>query len=549
MEDSKVIGRYQVVSRLGAGAMGVVYLAEDPLLKRKVAVKVVQRNRAESDLMVERFQREAKISAQLNHPNIITVFDVGDDPAAGPFLTMEFVDGCSLQARLQQGPPDPETALDWLTQLGLALVAAERAGVVHRDVKAENILVSRDSQLKLTDFGLARDDDSSLTRTGTMMGTPSYTAPELLAGARATPATDRWAYFVVAFQVALGTLPFNGETLSTVLNHIAHDAPEIPEGTAAPLARVFLKALHKDPARRYESILAFLMALATALGIPEKLVTKGLTPSAPARALDPGETEAFEVAAPPPPAPAAASHTSKETQRPQGPPAKAGARLTGPPADLFRGAAPAEPPPEASAERVPERPVPRKPGSQPIGLAQAASSSNPRGWAPTTPSRHPAAASPSLKWLIVAMVVLAGTAGFFFFPRSMEVRTNPPGATVLLDGKEVGPSPFQGTVGFGSHMLEVRLAGYDTVVRPVASGDSPLVLTLQASIAYVDILTDPAGAQVSLDGRSLGSSPILNVHVPDHPVPLRVSLRGYQTWTGNLGPGARPPHSITLKRD
>ncbi|NTV75111.1 MAG: serine/threonine protein kinase, partial [Holophaga sp.] len=204
--DPAAIGRYTVLERLGAGAMGVVYLAQDPLLKRRVAVKIVQKTRSDSETMIARFQRESEISAQLNHANIITVFDVGEDPEAGPFLTMEYVDGSSLSRILSERTLDPETALEWLTQLGQALVAAERAGVVHRDIKPENILVSRDSQLKLTDFGLARDDDSSLTHTGTMMGTPTHTAPELLGGDRATPATDRWAFSVMAFQMVLGTL-------------------------------------------------------------------------------------------------------------------------------------------------------------------------------------------------------------------------------------------------------------------------------------------------------------------------------------------------------
>jgi len=521
-EDPAAIGRYTVLERLGAGAMGVVYLCQDPLLKRRVAVKIVQKARSDSEAMIARFQRESEISAQLNHPNIITVFDVGEDPVVGPFLTMEFVEGAALSRHLSEGRLDPATVLDWLTQLGLALAAAERAGVVHRDIKPENILVSGDSQLKLTDFGLARDDDSSLTHTGTMMGTPTHTAPELLGGDRATTATDRWAFAVMAFQMVLGRLPHPGETLSAVLHHISQEQPAIPEGTPAPLARVFLKALHKDPARRYESILAFLSALAEAMGMRDKLVTRGLAvdggasashPSSP-KMQRPDETEAFALPAP----------------KPRPAPAKTGARLTGPPKELLKGDVPAPP---------------RNSTPQGIALAAHATRSHPKGWTPTLTPVRGARAVPAI-WAAVAAAALAA---FFLYPRPLAIQTQPPRATIRVDGKDLGRSPVQGTVSFGGHMLEVRLDGYDTVVREFRSGESPIDLTLQPATSWVDIVTEPAGAAVTLGGRTVGTTPCRGVPVPDKAIALVVNLRGYRRWEGVLGPGRRPPEAIRLQKD
>ena len=551
--DPPAVGRYAVVSRLGAGAMGVVYLCQDPLLKRRVAVKIVQKTRSDSDTMIARFQRESEISAQLNHPNIITIFDVGNDPEVGPFLCMEFIDGVPLSKHLEHGPLDPETTLDWLSQIGRALAAAERGGVVHRDIKPENILASRDGQMKLTDFGLARDDDSSLTQTGTMMGTPTHTAPELLGGDRATFATDRWAFAVMAFQMTLGRLPHPGDTLSAVLSSIAHEQPAIPEGTPAPLARVFLKALHKDPARRHDSILALLTALADAMGMREKLSTKGLaveaqapTGSNPPRAARPDETEAFSLPPPgssgppaPPPPPAAKPRASA-------PPASARpptVRLTGPPQDLLKAA-------DSSAERQPQhqshpQAQPRSSSPQGIPLAQPSGKSFGRGYVPVnTPIRRDR--NYNFVWVIVLVL---GVAGFFLYPRTLTVTTVPPMAQVSVDGKPVGKSPYEGSISFGTHMLEVSMDGYDTVIRPIRGGDSPLDLALLPSSNWVDIKTEPEGATVTLGGRLVGTSPCKGVTVPDRTAPLEITKSGFRRWQGVLGPGRKPPEIIRLQRE
>jgi len=160
--------------------MGVVYLAEDPLLKRRLAIKVVRATGEERDQALERFKREAEISAQLNHPNIVTVYDVGEEPSIGPFIAMEYVEGNSLGRFIRDNSLDLETRFGILIQAMRALRAAHRNAIVHRDVKPDNILVAEDGRVKLMDFGIAKTMAPRLTNAGEFLGSPAYSAPELL---------------------------------------------------------------------------------------------------------------------------------------------------------------------------------------------------------------------------------------------------------------------------------------------------------------------------------------------------------------------------------
>ncbi len=274
-QEPQSIGRYLIQRVLGRGAMGVVYLAQDPLLKRPVAIKTMRDGGGgdEQESTMERFKREAEISARLNHPNIITVYDVGVDPAMGPFLAMEYIDGASLASLSRHGIA-PEVGLRLLVQAMAALQSAAEAGIVHRDVKPENMLVRRDGRLKLMDFGIARGGDSRLTQAGMVFGTPSYTAPELLTGSEASPATDRYAFAVTAFEIFTGKLPFQGSSVGSTLYRIVHEAPAFPEGMDLDLQLVFAKAFMKDPADRYEDLPSFLLALSDALPITREFRAK-----------------------------------------------------------------------------------------------------------------------------------------------------------------------------------------------------------------------------------------------------------------------------------
>ena len=257
----KHIGRYEVKRAIGQGAMGVVYLAEDPLLKRRLAVKVVRAIGEERDNALERFKREAEISAQLNHPNIVTIYDVGEEPDLGPFLAMEYVEGCCLGKFVRDGSLDPETRFGILIQTMRALRAAHRHAIVHRDVKPENILVAEDGRVKLMDFGIAKTMAPRITNAGEFLGSPAYSAPELLRGSEPTPSSDRFAFAVTAFELLTGTLPHPGTNVAMVITHILMEPPVIPPGMSGDTAKVFRQALAQDPDERPGSLMDFLLPL------------------------------------------------------------------------------------------------------------------------------------------------------------------------------------------------------------------------------------------------------------------------------------------------
>jgi serine/threonine-protein kinase len=263
-ELTKTIGRYVVDRTVGQGAMGVVYLAEDPLLKRRVAIKIVRASGDERDHALTRFQREAEISAQLNHPNIVTIFDVGEEPGLGPFIAMEYVEGNSLGHFIREGSLELETKFGILIQAMRALRAAHRHAIVHRDVKPENILVAEDGRVKLTDFGIARTMAPQMTSPGEFLGSPAYSAPELLRGSDPTPSSDRYGFAVTAFELLTGQLPHPGTTVASVITHVLMEPPVFPPSMTGDIALVFRQALAQDPEERPGNLMDFLVALVDA---------------------------------------------------------------------------------------------------------------------------------------------------------------------------------------------------------------------------------------------------------------------------------------------
>lgn len=266
--DPTTIGRYRILGPLGQGSMGSVYLAEDPRLNRGIAIKVVRAGLGDPEVLA-RFQREAEISAKLHHPNVITVYDVGEEPGVGPFLAMEYVDGESLSSLLKRGPLAPAEAFELLLQAREALETAHRVGIIHRDLKPENFMVSRDHHLKLMDFGIAKGAGARVTQTSDFLGTPAYSAPELLSGGQANQASDRWSFAVTAFEMLTGRLPFPGESVGSIVYAIVHQPPTYPAGLPEGFHDVFNRALHKDPLARYPDLRAFLLALMGVVDLSE----------------------------------------------------------------------------------------------------------------------------------------------------------------------------------------------------------------------------------------------------------------------------------------
>jgi tetratricopeptide (TPR) repeat protein len=263
------IDRYVLGPRLGAGAMGVVHAAHDPDLDRPVAVKILREAVGAGD---ERWLREGRAVARLTHPNVIGVHDVGVAAGRG-YIVMELIEGASLQDWLAAAPRAPAEILTVLVAAGRGLAAAHAAGLVHRDFKPANALVGRDGRVKVGDFGLARAPDSSggglaglatgsATRTGALVGTPAYMAPEQLDGAAATAASDQFAFAVSTWEGLTGARPFAGTTVAALRSAIAAGPPPPPRAMAAPVARALRRALAEAPAARFASLEDLLAALA-----------------------------------------------------------------------------------------------------------------------------------------------------------------------------------------------------------------------------------------------------------------------------------------------
>jgi serine/threonine-protein kinase len=247
-------GRYRLGRRLGAGGMAVVYEAEDTALSRRVAIKLLHPQHSDDPEFVTRFEREARSVAALSHPGIVGIYDIGREDGQS-FIVMEYVDGQSVKQLVAGGPLTVDQTVDIGLQIAKALDYAHAAGVLHRDVKSHNILVSPDGAAKLVDFGIATtSSDPSSDEDGGVLGTVHYVAPERARGEAATPASDIYALGIVLYEMATGRLPFEGTDLTEIATKQVSVEPEPPSRlrpqVPPSLERTILHALKKNPAER-----------------------------------------------------------------------------------------------------------------------------------------------------------------------------------------------------------------------------------------------------------------------------------------------------------
>ncbi len=265
-EDYVLGGRYRLDSFLASGGMGDVWRATDEVLDRSVAVKIMRPEASADPVFQQRFREEAMLTAGLSHHNIATLFDYGEHEEIS-YLVMELVEGPSLsQAIKDSGAFEVDRVRSVVGQMALALHAAHEAGVVHRDVKPANVLITEDGVVKLTDFGIARAANASqLTRTGETLGTPNYLSPEQAQGRSATPASDLYSLGVIAHELLSGRRPFDrGTPVATALAHISDPVPTLPNSVPGDLLEIIGRCLAKDPDERPASA----QDVALALGVP-----------------------------------------------------------------------------------------------------------------------------------------------------------------------------------------------------------------------------------------------------------------------------------------
>ena len=381
------LGRYEVLNELGKGAMGVVYLAKDPVIGRLVAVKTIRTSQGDDDdsesrEFRERFVREAQTAGILSHPNIVTIHDIGEDTESRTsFIAMEYIEGRNLKSLLADKKKFPwDEIADLIAQIGEALDYAHRKGIIHRDIKPANIILTTDGKVKITDFGIAKVASSNLTTTGQFLGTPNYMSPEQVSGAPVDGRSDIFSLGVVLYELLTNRKPFQGDNLTAISYKIVHEDFTPPADLAHDVPQDFnpivARAMAKDPWNRYQRgkdmALALyqlkahleeqkaLQDLGTMVSAAENLPTLKLANLEQVAAQGaPRDTESMPPAPPPPAAPPGADASggvgddSEDHEVTTAAPDLAAAMAAAPPAgevvSLSEGELPPLPPPPAAS--------------------------------------------------------------------------------------------------------------------------------------------------------------------------------------------------------
>jgi serine/threonine-protein kinase len=269
---TQLSGRYRLDAQIGAGGMSTVYRAFDTVLERPVAIKLMHREIASDSDQLERFRREARSVAQLNHPHVVTVIDAGEDDRM-PYIVFEYVEGETLKERIRRlGRLPIVEAIAYAIEISRALGAAHERGIVHRDIKPQNVLIDAEGSAKVTDFGIARSlADEGLTADGRVLGTTDYVSPEQALGHAVTGQSDIYSLGVALYEMLTGDVPFKGDNqVAVAMRHVREELPDLqylrPEASAA-LAAVVDRATAKDLNRRYLDVSSLVADLEDVLAI------------------------------------------------------------------------------------------------------------------------------------------------------------------------------------------------------------------------------------------------------------------------------------------
>jgi eukaryotic-like serine/threonine-protein kinase len=474
----KLLGQnYRVVEPVGAGAMGMVYVVEHVTLKKRFAAKLLTADLARHPEAVARFETEAYAASQLDHENIVSVIDFGKTDDGCVFIIMELLRGKTLQARMDQGPPSIEEIVAIVLQVCHALAAAHAAGIVHRDMKPENIFLTQRPGgrpvVKVLDFGIAKARESSLregriTKQGQLLGSPEYMSPEASRGDEVDPRADIYAVGVMLYELLCGEVPFRHENYLKVLQMHASQAPRPPRELAPELPeaveRLILRALEKDPRRRQPSIEALEAELLAAMpDVAQRALIQAQTP-AHGQWL-PSSSQAMYVSGTNPgfgtgslgPGGSMGYHSATMHTRPRGRRGlmialwSAAGVAAATAAILFlmrRSEAEREPPATAVAAAplaaAPRARTPDRTGAEPVPVDPLASAPA----AGEDPDAVTAAVTGAIR---------------------LRITTTPPGASATLDGKRLGRTPIDTWVASsdGDGEIEFDLRGYKSTIRSV----------------------------------------------------------------------------------
>jgi serine/threonine-protein kinase len=525
--------------------MGLVYLAHDPKIDRKVAIKTIHRPEgapeADGEEFRQRFLREAQAAGKLIHPGIVTIFDVGEEQGLS-YIAMEYIEGQTLDNFAKPTALLPvEKTVRFIIQACRALDHAHKHSVVHRDVKPANLMMVSEKQIKVTDFGLAKNPQANLTSAGTLVGTPNYMSPEQVMGRPLDGRSDLFSLGIVLYELLTGERPFGGETISTIIYRVLHELPKRPEiaNTRVPqgLADIILKALEKDPANRYQTGEEFAEALEVYLDAATRRVPAVARPS---RA---DTSPSIALARPSTPA--------EPPQRPSPPPAASLDRSPKSPPTLDR---PLKSTPTRPAPMPLPSPRARRSFVGPLlivvalaGIAAAGVLFVPQvreavglptaGWARGGPSKasaggiDSAAGSPAPAPVPATPPVdLPGglPAGEVV---SLAVATDPPGGKIYMDDHEItGGTIVLGKSDTAPHTLVGENECFVDRMPLAAGAREGVVIKLKTpKVNKVQVTTEPSSAKLLVDGKELRAQASGEIDLAAcEPHTLAASLPGYQ---------------------
>ena len=543
------IDKYQILSVLGKGAMGVVYHAYDPVVKRDIAIKLLSTIGSEETELISRFEREARLAGSLRHPNIVTIYDLGNYEGR-PYIAMEYLVGRDLQQVIKQKTELTfEQRVEIILQIAKGLDAAHTKGIIHRDIKPANVRLQEDNTVKIMDFGIARMGTSELTRSGYIIGTLQYMSPEQISGDQLDPRTDIFSTGVIAYELFTYNNPFNGEHTVDIMYRILNVRPQpiqnLPEETGTELNQIIMRSLEKNRDLRYpsakelsadlEEYLFYLKSLKfrrrSTASIPS--IQEGVTQTLPLDSL-PVQGRDKEIA----PTMAADMQNMPTYNMPS-------PNMPAPGPGSSPGTFGVPPPPE----KAPRTGI----GANYSETAAQVLNQKPSLWA-------------EKKFYILGVIMaLLFVGGLMFFgtlgggAESLAVLSDPAGAEIYLNGKRIGITPT--SLKEKKDMeLTFKLSGYQDKVIPLTTEAWPKELNITLEKAgtaeeippgpgqkkTIQVTSTPPGATIEMDGKPVGTTPV-QVTLEDaakHEIILK--LEGHENVTQSVDGSTPATLAITM---
>jgi len=577
------VGRFTILRRLGRGGMGAVYEGHDPALDRRVAIKTLTSEAIADAESRGRFEREARAAAKLAHPNIVTVYELGNfGGKEKPYIVMEYLEGTDVASLVSgsRGLPIAE-ALDIVVQLCRALDFAHQKGVVHRDVKPANLRYLDDGQIKIMDFGIARVEGShQITKSGVMIGTLHYMSPEQIRGEKLDGRTDIFSAGCILYELLTGARPFSGESATSILYNIVHETPKpaVEKNTDLPqeIQHVIDRALSKKPEDRFTTAGEMAKDLEKILSVYRKTLPR--TTSAHEKSLQEIQSLAKESNWPEvakrakklleehPQLDEARRHLRRalreihqeeaESQKSAAERTKHFEEIYGELTGLYGSEAVTARGPSALAET--EVGEPTKKPAETMGVAPTAAETFGTG-----KGHDPVRALAAPIWALVVVVLLGFGGGLYWMflrapegpqtvAHTLRVYSDPVGAAITLNGRPTGlvtdedgvELPVSGLLS-DSVLVEMRMEGFEPASADVVLGPTPpdpLEFVLAANVRTIELQTSPAGATVKLDGKPLEGVTPLAIELPsDGEHELTFAKADYQTATLRIRDGEPLP--------